>query len=134
MYPSIYLSISLSLSRYLSIYLSIYLLFSAGDAMKAGGALLCFSLILSPPPPASYPGSLDQMLTESNKRSMCSTEQRITWLAQIASGMEFLHALQPQPMLHLDLRCANVLIDGAKMAKVADFGVARLGEAKSLGL
>ena len=44
-------------------------------------------------------------------------------LQQIAQGMEYLHGLEP-PVLHRDLKSANILIDGARLA-IADFGLAR---------
>ncbi|XP_028261634.1 receptor-interacting serine/threonine-protein kinase 3 [Parambassis ranga] len=43
---------------------------------------------------------------------------------QVALGMNFLHSLTP-PMLHLDLKPSNVLLDGSLNAKLTDFGLAR---------
>ena len=49
----------------------------------------------------------------------------IEQLQQIATGMEYLHALQP-PVLHRDLKSANVLIaEGGQRLAIADFGLAR---------
>ena len=49
----------------------------------------------------------------------------VTQLQQIATGMEYLHALEP-PVLHRDLKSANILLKagGAHLA-IADFGLAR---------
>ncbi|XP_061106591.1 receptor-interacting serine/threonine-protein kinase 4-like [Conger conger] len=44
---------------------------------------------------------------------------------QVALGMNFLHKLSP-PLLHLDLKPSNVLLDHGFGAKITDFGLARL--------
>lgn len=41
---------------------------------------------------------------------------------QIASGMNFLHNLNP-PILHRDLRSPNILINSKLECKIADFGI-----------
>ena len=49
-------------------------------------------------------------------------------LQQIASGMEYLHSLDP-PVLHRDLKSANILIaEGGSRLAIADFGLARYEE------
>ena len=46
-------------------------------------------------------------------------------LQQVATGMEYLHALDP-PVLHRDLKSANILIaEGGTRLAIADFGLAR---------
>ncbi|XP_061106743.1 receptor-interacting serine/threonine-protein kinase 4-like [Conger conger] len=44
---------------------------------------------------------------------------------QVALGMNFLHKLCP-PLLHLDLKPSNVLLDHGFGAKITDFGLARV--------
>lgn len=44
---------------------------------------------------------------------------------QVALGINFLHTLTP-PLLHLDLKPSNVLLDSSLNAKLTDFGLARL--------
>jgi len=50
----------------------------------------------------------------------------IEQMQQLSSGMEFLHAVRPHPILHRDLKSANILCaeDGHRLA-IADFGLAR---------
>ncbi|KAF7653556.1 hypothetical protein LDENG_00081370 [Lucifuga dentata] len=43
---------------------------------------------------------------------------------QVALGINFLHNLSP-PVLHLDLKPSNVLLDGSLNAKLTDFGLAK---------
>ncbi|KAL0970042.1 hypothetical protein UPYG_G00236360 [Umbra pygmaea] len=44
---------------------------------------------------------------------------------QVALGMNYLHHLDP-PLLHLDLKPSNVLLDDSLQAKLTDFGLARV--------
>jgi serine/threonine protein kinase len=47
-------------------------------------------------------------------------------LQQIAKGMDYLHGMEPHPVLHRDLKSANLLLtDGGKRLAIADFGLAR---------
>ncbi|KAL3861611.1 hypothetical protein ACJMK2_007636 [Sinanodonta woodiana] len=50
---------------------------------------------------------------------------RVKLLTQIADGMAFLHSTKP-PILHRDLRCANLFITERDIVKVADFGLIHL--------
>ena len=70
-------------------------------------------------------GSLDDYL-RTNPKLEAST--RLQFTVQIARGMAHLHSLAP-PILHRDLAARNILIADTKkglMAKVADFGMARV--------
>ncbi|XP_060772987.1 receptor-interacting serine/threonine-protein kinase 3 isoform X3 [Neoarius graeffei] len=49
---------------------------------------------------------------------------------QIALGMNFLHQLNP-PILHLDLKPNNVLLDDSLNAKLTDFGLAKIVKSTS---
>ena len=52
--------------------------------------------------------------------------QRVLMISrQVALGVYYLHCCKP-PVLHLDLKSANVLLDGHGIAKVCDFGLAHL--------
>ncbi|XP_042241727.1 mitogen-activated protein kinase kinase kinase 7-like isoform X3 [Homarus americanus] len=49
----------------------------------------------------------------------------ISWLLQCARAVSYLHAIQPRPLLHRDLKPPNLLLTKeAKILKVCDFGTA----------
>jgi serine/threonine protein kinase len=43
----------------------------------------------------------------------------------VARGMAYLHT-RPQPLLHMDLKSANILLDASWRVKIADFGLSRV--------
>ncbi|KAI8921774.1 hypothetical protein BC831DRAFT_515021 [Entophlyctis helioformis] len=49
-------------------------------------------------------------------------DARITFMAGIASGMQYLHEL-PNPIIHGDLKANNVLVDDRCQAQITDFGL-----------
>jgi mitogen-activated protein kinase kinase kinase 9 len=51
--------------------------------------------------------------------------KRIKLALQIAQGINYLHSFKP-PILHRDLKSLNILLDKNYVAKIADFGWARL--------
>jgi len=53
------------------------------------------------------------------------TYRKATILCDIASGLAYLHSLNP-PLVHRDLTARNVLLDSKERAKIADFGNARI--------
>ena len=57
--------------------------------------------------------------------------ERIAVVADTARGLEFLHALADPPIIHQDIKSANILLgshpdNGTLIAKLADFGTARI--------
>jgi len=72
-------------------------------------------------------GSLHDLL--HNETLVLEGDLVLPILRDIAQGLRFLHAANPQ-VIHGDLKAANVLVDSKFRAKVADFG---LSQKKALG-
>ena len=72
-------------------------------------------------------GSLHDLL--HNETLLLDGDLILPILRDIAQGLRFLHAANPQ-VIHGDLKAANVLVDSKFRAKVADFG---LSQKKTLG-
>ena len=66
-------------------------------------------------------GSLHDLL--HNETVALDSDIILPILRDIAQGMRFLHAAEPQ-VIHGDLKCQNVLVDSRFRAKVSDFGLA----------
>uniref|UniRef100_UPI00358FC996 receptor-interacting serine/threonine-protein kinase 2-like n=1 Tax=Myxine glutinosa TaxID=7769 RepID=UPI00358FC996 len=60
-----------------------------------------------------------------NQRIEAGWPLRLRILYEVALGMNYLHQ-QHSPMLHLDLKTANVLLDKDLYAKISDFGLAKV--------
>ncbi|XP_063303083.1 receptor-interacting serine/threonine-protein kinase 4 [Pelobates fuscus] len=71
---------------------------------------------------------MEYMETGSLEKLMAS--ERLPWdlrfriIHETAVGMNFLHCMNP-PLLHLDLKPANILLDGHYHVKISDFGLAK---------
>jgi eukaryotic-like serine/threonine-protein kinase len=71
-------------------------------------------------------GSLEDLL----RRSAPLRDDEVRRIAyDIASGLEHAHE---RGLVHRDLKPANILFDAERRAKIADFGIARLGDARTL--
>uniref|UniRef100_A0A4W3JBF1 non-specific serine/threonine protein kinase n=1 Tax=Callorhinchus milii TaxID=7868 RepID=A0A4W3JBF1_CALMI len=65
-------------------------------------------------------GSLEKLLVAE----VLPWELRFRIIHETAVGMNFLHCMSP-PLLHLDLKPANILLDAHHHVKISDFGLAR---------
>ncbi|XP_003976631.1 receptor-interacting serine/threonine-protein kinase 4 isoform X1 [Takifugu rubripes] len=65
-------------------------------------------------------GSLENLLASEP----LPWELRFRIIHETAVGMNFLHCMKP-PLLHLDLKPANILLDAHYHVKISDFGLAR---------
>jgi eukaryotic-like serine/threonine-protein kinase len=71
-------------------------------------------------------GTLEERLTEG---SPIPDEETTSIAADLAAGLAHAHA---QGLVHRDLKPANVLFDAEGRAKIADFGIARMGDTGTL--
>eukprot|EP01043_Picozoa_sp_COSAG02_P062007 COSAG02_NODE_8453_length_2567_cov_2.266613_1_plen_696_part_00 len=75
-------------------------------------------------------GALRTVLSDTERHPVLSWSLRLRWLVGISEGVAKLHSLTPQPVIHRDLKTANVLLCGRELAtavpKVCDFGVATI--------
>ncbi|CAI7808239.1 unnamed protein product [Closterium sp. NIES-53] len=69
-------------------------------------------------------GTLEERLLCANNSPPLPWFARLRIAAEIASALLALHS-QPKPIIHLDLKPANVLLDKRLVVKLADVGVAR---------
>jgi serine/threonine protein kinase/membrane-associated protease RseP (regulator of RpoE activity) len=87
----------------------------------------CFCLLME----LANRGSLCQVLHDTPDEIVGVASVQVSLAHDVAMGLAFCHGLQPQPLLHHDIKSANILLfsadeTGAKRltAKLADFGLA----------
>ncbi|PSS30541.1 Calcium/calmodulin-regulated receptor-like kinase [Actinidia chinensis var. chinensis] len=69
-------------------------------------------------------GSLASLLYCQEERVL-SWEERLQIALDISHGIEYLHDGAVPPVIHRDLKSANILLDRTMRAKVADFGLSK---------
>ncbi|ESQ54422.1 hypothetical protein EUTSA_v10027026mg [Eutrema salsugineum] len=73
-------------------------------------------------------GSVDKRIFDSNV--MLNWEERMRVIRDVASGMLYLHEGWESKVLHRDIKSSNVLLDKDMNARVGDFGLAKLQNAR----
>ncbi|XP_031285676.1 calcium/calmodulin-regulated receptor-like kinase 2 [Pistacia vera] len=68
-------------------------------------------------------GSLENHIYSEEK--VLSWEERFEIVLDISHGIEYLHEGAVPPVIHRDLKSANILLDHSMRAKVADFGLSK---------
>ncbi|KAH7404744.1 hypothetical protein KP509_15G040900 [Ceratopteris richardii] len=69
-------------------------------------------------------GSLAQLLYGNNTEHL-SWDLRVQIAQDVARGIEYLHEGAVPPIIHRDIKSANILLDGSMRARVSDFGLRR---------
>ncbi|XP_014275275.1 interleukin-1 receptor-associated kinase 4 isoform X1 [Halyomorpha halys] len=72
-------------------------------------------------------GSLQDALEAKNNRHVLSWQERLQIMHGTARGLDYLHSMD-KPLIHRDLKSANVLLDENLVAKVGDFGLVKAGK------
>ncbi|KXG34340.1 hypothetical protein SORBI_3002G025000 [Sorghum bicolor] len=70
--------------------------------------------------------SLDKYLYGEDDKPLLEWAQRLQIVKDVASGLFYLHEKWEQVVVHRDVKASNVLLDGAMVAHLGDFGLARL--------
>ncbi|XP_037345189.2 mitogen-activated protein kinase kinase kinase 20 isoform X1 [Pungitius pungitius] len=69
-------------------------------------------------------GSLYDYLSSADSEEM-DMGQIMTWAAEIARGMHYLHSEAPVKVIHRDLKSRNVVVSADKVLKICDFGASK---------
>lgn len=58
-------------------------------------------------------------------RTICNEENIIIWMTDLAEILQYLHTVQPHPIIYRDMKPSNVIIDKEGRVRLVDFGIAR---------
>ncbi|KOX69995.1 Serine/threonine-protein kinase pelle [Melipona quadrifasciata] len=72
-------------------------------------------------------GSLEDRLSLKHKSQPLSWIQRHEIAKGIACGLQYLHTVGEKPLIHGDIKSANILLDKNLEPRIGDFGLAREG-------
>ncbi|KAF8041385.1 hypothetical protein BT93_A0096 [Corymbia citriodora subsp. variegata] len=71
-------------------------------------------------------GTLFEHIHNPNKSSKLSWETRLRIASETAGVLSYLHSTASTPIIHRDVKSANILLDDNYIAKISDFGASRL--------
>ena len=71
-------------------------------------------------------GSLEDLFFRRGDSPPLSWQLRFRIVAEIRTGLLFPHQTKPEPLVHHDLKLANILLDRNYGNKISDVGLVRL--------
>lgn len=79
-------------------------------------------------------GSLESRLyiKTSSQKDPLTFEQRKNIARGTARGLQYLHTYHEKPLIHGDIKPANILLDKFDIPKIGDFGLVRVGDIKAI--
>lgn len=107
---------SLNVLRHLNSFRHDNILPVYGYSLNGVDSCLVYQLMLG--------GSLEHRLFFSPQKPPLFWRQRITIAQGAARGLQFLHAVCDVPLIHGDIKSANILLDSCCQARISDFGLA----------
>ncbi|KAG0584134.1 hypothetical protein M758_3G186700 [Ceratodon purpureus] len=76
-------------------------------------------------------GSLEKKLLDQKSEPL-TWDQRVNIAQDISRGLEYLHEGAVPPVIHRDIKAANILLDATMTARVADFGLSKEADSQNI--
>lgn len=76
-------------------------------------------------------GSLEWRLSSKSSKPPLTWEQRLNIACGTARGLQYLHTFREKPLIHGDIKPANILLDPCNEPRIGDFGLAREGHSQN---
>lgn len=76
-------------------------------------------------------GSLEDRIQLKHETAPLSWIQRQEIAKGVARGLQYMHTVHENPLIHGDIKSANILLDNNFEPKIGDFGLARAGSSNS---